>query len=74
MNKINNFQKIITKRKYAILCSVIALIFLSVCMIASTPIIVNDLNIVPIIIAFITTWLAIFIALRYNKEIDNKRS
>ena len=74
MNKINIFQKIVIKRKYTILCSVIALIFPSICMVASTPIIVNDLNIVPIITAFITMWLTIFIALRYNKEIDNKRS
>lgn len=73
MNKSNIFQKIAIKRKYTILCGVIALIFPSICMIASTPIIANGLNIIPIITAFIVMWLAIFVALRYNKEINNKK-
>jgi len=72
MNEPNIFYRIITKRRYSILYGAIALIIPSIFIVALTPIIKNGLNITPIIIAFIATWLAIFIILKYNKEIDNK--
>lgn len=72
MNRLNIFHKIITKRKYSILYGMVALIMPFVCILSLAPIIKDGLNITPITIAFIATYFAIFICLKYNKEIDNK--
>lgn len=81
MNKINIFQKIISRRKQIIICAIIALSLPLVFTIPSgieksnlteIPIIKDNINTFPIAIAFILMWIPIYIIFQYNKEFDDE--